>query len=859
MSAAEQILRALSAAGVDYALLHGADKLGDSAWSDIDIAVRPEHLPRLRRALEQFPGARLVHLLHRQPKSFYFILALPARPRFRFLAVDAATDYRSHGLVVLRAEQLLRGRRESNGLSLASPAVELQYILAKRALKGELSADQRARLAQLARELGSEARAALRHTFGSAGEEVYRALLQRDWPALDAVLPRLRRALARQTLKRDPLSPARYWLSELVRLARWAAMRARNPTGIFVAVLGPDGAGKSTVISLLNEALRPAFACRALFHLRPTLRGKGPAGPPVTAPHASPPRSLFGSLAKLAYYVASYNLGYALRIWPMLLRSTLVLFDRYYEDLLVDPRRLRFAGPRWLAAACAKLIPRPQLYLILDAPPHVLLERKREVAPEELNRQCREYRLLARSLPEALLLDASAPAEHVALCAADAVLDYLHARYFHRLERGRVWLSSRLPEEHGLAWLSRALAPNDKAQLNSRPSRPTARDNGAPFLALPSARAPRLLIPASPTRVALSSLRLLNAQRPVARLAKALAALAITSGAARSLLAPRHGAAVAAQSPELIARISSLGRFLADRLGQPDLHLALSLGTPGVHRKPTVQLMSSEGEILGYAKVGWNEATAAIVENEQRTLLRLSAAQLPAAVPRVLFAGLWEGKRLLVLSAPSAEPLPPPRTLDDRHLKLLACLARLDASRSTLPESPFWRTLEGRTEALAFNFPFFSDLVRRAMRYAQRQLGEAALPFSLKHGDFAPWNTWLLPDGRLFVFDWEYASPASPPAWDVFHFLVQTALLLDGAEPAAAVQRVLRHPALGRHLREIGLAEEHAPALLVLFVADMLTWDLSRSGYRATAGQLRLRRAWARMLGVLLAGEESPS
>jgi phosphotransferase family enzyme len=54
----------------------------------------------------------------------------------------------------------------------------------------------------------------------------------------------------------------------------------------------------------------------------------------------------------------------------------------------------------------------------------------------------------------------------------------------------------------------------------------------------------------------------------------------------------------------------------------------------------------------------------------------------------------------------------------------------------------------------------------------------------LAHGDFAPWN--LLHDrdghGQVLV-DWEEAGPAAPPYTDVFHFLVQSHVLL--GRPAA--------------------------------------------------------------------------
>ena len=102
--------------------------------------------------------------------------------------------------------------------------------------------------------------------------------------------------------------------------------------------------------------------------------------PRVTAPHSRPPRSLVGSLAKAVYWVLDYTLGYYLKIRPALVRSTLVLFDRYLVDALIDPRRYRYGGPRWVLHLVWSLIPKPDLVILLDAPPEVLRARKQEVS-----------------------------------------------------------------------------------------------------------------------------------------------------------------------------------------------------------------------------------------------------------------------------------------------------------------------------------------------------------------------------------------------------------------------------------------------------------------------------------------------
>jgi hypothetical protein len=71
------------------------------------------------------------------------------------------------------------------------------------------------------------------------------------------------------------------------------------------------------------------------------------------------------------------------------------MFDRYFQDLLVDPLRYRYGGPTWFARLLNRFVPPPDLiFLVLDAEEEVILSRKREVPREELRRQRASYRQL---------------------------------------------------------------------------------------------------------------------------------------------------------------------------------------------------------------------------------------------------------------------------------------------------------------------------------------------------------------------------------------------------------------------------------------------------------------------------------
>jgi len=71
----------------------------------------------------------------------------------------------------------------------------------------------------------------------------------------------------------------------------------------------------------------------------------------------------------------------------------------------VDHLRYRYSGPHWVLRLLLRIVPRQnQCFWSLNADAEIILQRKQEVAPAELRRQCAGYRKLAAELPNALLI-----------------------------------------------------------------------------------------------------------------------------------------------------------------------------------------------------------------------------------------------------------------------------------------------------------------------------------------------------------------------------------------------------------------------------------------------------------------------
>jgi thymidylate kinase len=185
--------------------------------------------------------------------------------------------------------------------------------------------------------------------------------------------------------------------------------------GLWIAVFGPDGAGKSAAIQRLAQERSLSFREVERFHFRPRFRRGWQDSSPVTNPHGQRPRGLLLSILKLFYWLADCWYGYVVVIRPALLNSSLILFDRYYPDVLVDPVRYRLpASALGFASFLARFVPALDLCILLDVPGEVLQQRKAEVTGEESRRQRLAYLQMFQSMPNTFVVDAAGPLDEVA-------------------------------------------------------------------------------------------------------------------------------------------------------------------------------------------------------------------------------------------------------------------------------------------------------------------------------------------------------------------------------------------------------------------------------------------------------------
>lgn len=184
---------------------------------------------------------------------------------------------------------------------------------------------------------------------------------------------------------------------------------------------GPDGTGKSSVVTWSMSELAPQPV--AYIWQRPgILPRRSPEGTgDSTQPHAASTYGAVVSWMKLLYVFIDFQVGWLFRIRPHARAGGITMIDRGWWDMAVDPRRYRMKVPERAIELLGRLIPAPDLVVVLHAPTDVILARKGDLPAEEIERQIERWKQVLPPRISATWIDAAQPLEAVARSVADAM------------------------------------------------------------------------------------------------------------------------------------------------------------------------------------------------------------------------------------------------------------------------------------------------------------------------------------------------------------------------------------------------------------------------------------------------------
>lgn len=328
------------------------------------------------------------------------------------------------------------------------------------------------------------------------------------------------------------------------------------------------------------------------------------------------------------------------------------------------------------------------------------------------------------------------------------------------------------------------------------------------YLAVPDATTPRYILPAGRS-AATSVVRHFGASGTNKD--------AVRNLAMRSALRATGRIPLRSVPFEVLQSAHGLGEgieeHLADVLGTP-IKMGVHLGHPRANRKPVVQLIDHNNQLIGFAKMGMNSLTRPLVRREGNSIEQLARCALgPVIIPEVISQEVWRGFELLLL-APL--PIPKKRRTVDRPLRreaMLAVARSLGTNWSTLADSQYVAGLFRSIQEVP------DESVRNRLHTVLSGIcvGHEEAPFGAWHGDWTVWN--MAQAGTdLLLWDWERFTTGVPLGFDELHFELGANLRRLGATTRASRRLLDTSPGV---LTTFGVPEKSCRAVASLYLLEL--------------------------------------
>jgi thymidylate kinase len=397
------LLEAYERSHIRYVVLRNYERWPEDFGKDVDLVVHRDDLAVSHTIVADVARAHGLEWSVRQKRSghhTYYLLPTPVDGIEKGVLLDIRPDLVHQGFCYLPGEVVLAGRRKHEGFFVPTPAMESLGILLHAVIDSKAV---RPSYAQRLRELGTgdveEFRKAATALVGATLAAELAALLDARTPEA-AVALRGRLMRARATC--SPGAAVR-WIK-----ARSGAVwdRVRDfilPPGDVVILVGPDGAGKSTLTENVVKRLaatripaspvylgaqKPLLPTRRLSqHIHKAMGHSGKAAGPKDVNRKQ-------RLRGILHIMADKWARYLVYVRPRLVRGEVVVVDRYFYDLRT------FAHPlvksRFVENFVMRMVPEPALAFCLVADPEIITIRKHELTVAETARQIECYRGISR-------------------------------------------------------------------------------------------------------------------------------------------------------------------------------------------------------------------------------------------------------------------------------------------------------------------------------------------------------------------------------------------------------------------------------------------------------------------------------
>ena len=418
------IFQTLNDSGLDYCIQNGYEDMPYSFPTDIDIFYRNSSERQLDEIVLRAAENAGLHVVQKVAMGYYhFVYWLtPPLPEPSFqLELDFQSELSLKSMPhYYIPDDLLNHKRPFRNFFIPSPFDEIVYTILRRTVKKNFGEKH---LATIKRAFASDPQGIEERTRQEFDEEmashVIRLIQSDSADCFDEHYPTFNRYVHHQSKLNNTLRKraSQYWYN----LSRMLPLRFLSPTGMDIALLSPDGGGKTTILNALREYEVSSFSGIERKYVRPGLfqnigqykPNAKPEMPDNPDPHGRKPDGTIKSWIRFLMYLVDFTIGYYLKVTPLKWKRKLIVFDRYYYDYFVDMYRYHYSLPQWVPHFFSAIIPKPEITFVLYASPEILYQRKRELTLEETERQCAAFKDVAKKVRGAVIIDVNRPIDDI--------------------------------------------------------------------------------------------------------------------------------------------------------------------------------------------------------------------------------------------------------------------------------------------------------------------------------------------------------------------------------------------------------------------------------------------------------------
>ena len=413
---------------INFVVLRNYKELPDCIGNDIDILVCNETLPfaeKILRSVSKKLGFRLQNRAEFSPVCL-FVIHSSTGYQVHF---DLFTSLQWRSFEILAAEEVLRNHSMFQGMPIPHPVHEAMInLLTKLLFHGNIKDKYKTFIAQTFKEDKEKAMDILTSLFDeNISKRLVNSVLEGDWDSIEERKNILRKTLVLNQLGTRPIFILKKVLFDIKRLVK----RWYNYPGVFIVCMGPDGSGKTSVADRIIKRFKTFFNAEKTnhYHWKPILKRHSNARiGSIDKPHRQTTRGSLSSTMYLFYHAFEFVLGGVLCLRPMLFRNGMIIVDRYFYDIMVDPKRYRLNVSNWLVHLLSKIIVKPDLIICLDAPAKTFYERKQEVPFEEVIRQRKAYLSLVKGFPNGHIVNSSLLLDDAVKQLEEIIVNYMVER-----------------------------------------------------------------------------------------------------------------------------------------------------------------------------------------------------------------------------------------------------------------------------------------------------------------------------------------------------------------------------------------------------------------------------------------------